>query len=107
MKIAIGAALTALALTAAFPAAANHNTSHVVGVKVAQAQTRAAQTAPRQAEPARPAAAMPGMKPGQAMPGHGTMDMMSAHGMPADMSQMMSSCPCCRQAMQGTPARPS
>lgn len=106
MKTVIGAAMAALALTAAFPAAAHHNASHSLGVQVAQAQPlkRPAQPAAPRPEPGRPAGAMPGMMSEGAMPGQG---MMSGMGMPMDMNQMMSSCPCCREAMQGKPAKAS
>ena len=98
MKVAIGAAFAALSLVAALPALADQ----ALRPSAQQTAQAPAQSVARTAPAARAEGAMAGhgMTAGQAMPGH----MMSGQGMAMDMNQMMSSCPCCRQAMQGKPA---
>ena len=98
MKTIIGTACAALSLAVALPALADQAPRPVQS----QAAPVPAHTAP--AAPAQGRMGAPGTMSGHTMPGHG---MMSGQGMSMDMSQMMSSCPCCREAMQGKPAKAS
>lgn len=92
MKTAIGAAFAALTLAAALPALADQAPRTPAPSQSAQAEAQAG---------ARPNQQAPGQR---TMPGQG---MMPGMGMQMDMNQMMSSCACCREAMQGKPAKAS
>ena len=103
MKTLIGTACAALSLAVALPALADQS-PRSVKTQAAQPPGRTAPAAPAEGSTGAAGTMSGHTMPGHAMPGHG---MMSGQGMSIDMNQMMSSCPCCRDATQGKPAKAS